>query len=111
MHARARDLVMACGGGRIYEIKTLRSNLAPEEGGGAFIRGGRIIEPVRYVVRGCVPHAPTYFHPVPDGKPERVVRQYTRLSSSKESLAMRDYRSAFESVLKSHDHSTVQTSV
>ena len=37
------------GGGRVYEIKTLRSNLAPEEGGGgAFIRGGRIIEQVRY---------------------------------------------------------------
>ena len=39
MHARARDLVMACGGGRIYEIKTLRSNLAPEEGGGVYSRG------------------------------------------------------------------------
>ena len=41
------------GGGRVYEIKTLRSNLAPEEGGGAFIRGGRIIEQVRY---WCVQH-------------------------------------------------------
>ena len=40
------------GGGRVYEIKTLRSNLAPEEGG-AFIRGGRIIEQVRYV---CTSH-------------------------------------------------------
>ena len=52
--SRTRDLVSARvytdqsrGGGRVYEIKTLRSNLAPEEGG-AFIRGGRIIEQVRY---------------------------------------------------------------
>ena len=34
-------------GGRVYEIKTLRSNLAPKKGG-AFIRGGCIIEQVRY---------------------------------------------------------------
>ena len=34
---------------RTHEIKTLRSNLAPEEGGGAFIRGGRMIEQVRYI--------------------------------------------------------------
>ena len=39
------------GGGRDYEIKTLRSNLVPEEGGGgAFIRGGRIIEQVWYMI-------------------------------------------------------------
>ena len=48
--SRTRDLVSA----RVYtnpsrggEIKTLRSNLAPKEGGGAFIRGGGIIEQVR----------------------------------------------------------------
>ena len=35
------------GGGRAYEIKTLRSNLAPEEGGGRLFEGGRIIEQVR----------------------------------------------------------------
>ena len=54
--SRTRDLVSARvytytdqsgGGGRVYEIKTLCSNLAHEEGGGAFIRGGRIIEQVR----------------------------------------------------------------
>ena len=28
------------GGGRVYEIKTLRSNLAPEEGGGRLFEGG-----------------------------------------------------------------------
>ena len=28
------------GGGRVYEIKTLRSNLAPEEGGGHLFEGG-----------------------------------------------------------------------
>ena len=35
-----RDLSQSVGG--VYEIKTLRNNLAPEEGGGggAFIRGG-----------------------------------------------------------------------
>ena len=48
--SRTRDLVSARvytytdqsggGGGRVYEIKTLRSNLAPEEGGG----GGRLFE-------------------------------------------------------------------
>ena len=27
------------GGGRVYEIKTLHSNVAPEEGGGAYSRG------------------------------------------------------------------------
>ena len=32
-------LVRAGGGGGVYEIKTLRSNLAPEEGGGRFSRG------------------------------------------------------------------------
>ena len=37
------------GGGRIYEIKPYAVyNLAPKEGG-AFIRGGRIIEQVRYM--------------------------------------------------------------
>ena len=36
------------GGGRVYEIRTLRSNLAPEEGG-AFIPGGRTIKQVRYI--------------------------------------------------------------
>ena len=34
-----RGLVRA-GGGRVYEIKTLRSNLAPEEGGGRSFEGG-----------------------------------------------------------------------
>ena len=47
--ARARDLVSArvyiygAGGGvggRVYEIKTLRSNLAPEEWGGHLFKGG-----------------------------------------------------------------------
>ena len=46
--SRARDLVSARGlvrvggggGGRVYEIKTLRSNLAPEEGGGRLFEGG-----------------------------------------------------------------------
>ena len=46
--ARARDLVIrnglvrAGGGGgeRVYEIKTLCSNLAPEEGGGRLFEGG-----------------------------------------------------------------------
>ena len=28
------------GGGRVYEIKTLHSNLAPEEGGGRLFDGG-----------------------------------------------------------------------
>ena len=28
------------GGGRVYEIKTLRSNLAPEEGEGHLFEGG-----------------------------------------------------------------------
>ena len=28
------------GGGRVDEIKTLRSNLAPEEGGGRLFEGG-----------------------------------------------------------------------
>ena len=28
------------GGGGVYEIKTLRSNLAPEEGGGRLFEGG-----------------------------------------------------------------------
>ena len=37
------------GGGRIYETKTLHSNLAPEEGGGRFFEGGHIIEQVRYM--------------------------------------------------------------
>ena len=37
------------GGGRVYEIKTLRSNLAPEEGGGRLFEGGvYIIEQERY---------------------------------------------------------------
>ena len=45
----ARDLVSARlvragggggGGGRVYEIKTLRSNLAPEEGRGRLFEGG-----------------------------------------------------------------------
>ena len=47
MHAcmlRVRDLVSArglvSGGGRVYEIKILRSNLAPEEGGGRLFEGG-----------------------------------------------------------------------
>ena len=49
MHVyRARDLVSTYirpsqserGGGGIYEIKTLRSNLAPEEGGGCLFEGG-----------------------------------------------------------------------
>ena len=43
-----RDLVSArvytytdqSRGGRVYEIKTLRSNLAPEEGGGRLFEGG-----------------------------------------------------------------------
>ena len=36
------------GGGRVYEIKTLRSNLAPEEGEGRLFEGGvYIIEQVR----------------------------------------------------------------
>ena len=46
--SRTRDLVSArvytytdqSRGGRVYEIKTLRSNLAPEEGGGVYSRGG-----------------------------------------------------------------------
>ena len=38
--------LVRAGGGRVYEIKTPRSNLAPEEGGGAFIRGGRMVEQV-----------------------------------------------------------------
>ena len=46
--ARAIDLVSARlvrgggggGGGRVYEIKTLRSNLAPEEGRGRLFEGG-----------------------------------------------------------------------
>ena len=43
VRARAR------GGGRVYEIKTLRSNLAPEEGGGRLFEGGvYIIEQERY---------------------------------------------------------------
>ena len=33
-------LVRAGGGGRVYEIKTLCSNLAPEEGGGHLFEGG-----------------------------------------------------------------------
>ena len=44
----ARDLVSARivraggggGGGRVYEIKTLLSNLAPEEGRGRLFEGG-----------------------------------------------------------------------
>ena len=35
-------------GGRVYEIKTLCSNLVPEEGGGCLFEGGRIIKQVRY---------------------------------------------------------------
>ena len=35
------------GGGACLRDKTLRSNLAPEEGR-VFIRGGRIIEQIRY---------------------------------------------------------------
>ena len=35
-----RGLVRAGGGGRVYEIKTLYSNLAPEEGGGHLFEGG-----------------------------------------------------------------------
>ena len=45
--SRTRDLVSARvytdqsrGGGRVYEIKTLRSNLAPEEGEGRLFEGG-----------------------------------------------------------------------
>ena len=61
MQACARDLVSAriyttCGGGRVYDVKTLRSNLAPEEGGGTFIRGGRIIEQVRYLRINTIYH-------------------------------------------------------
>ena len=45
--SRTRDLVSArvytytdqSRGGRVYEIKTLRSNLAHEEGGGVYSRG------------------------------------------------------------------------
>ena len=43
--SRTRDLVSArvytdqSRGGRVYEIKTLRSNLAPEEGGSVYSRG------------------------------------------------------------------------
>ena len=50
---RARDLLSACvytaywpsrsasgGGGRVYKIKILRSNLAPEEGEGRLFEGG-----------------------------------------------------------------------
>ena len=44
--SRTRDLVYkrtriraGGGGGCAYEIKTLRSNLAPEEGGGVYSRG------------------------------------------------------------------------
>ena len=51
--ARARSSISAYirpsqseRGGRVYEIKTLRSNLAPEEGGGRLFEGGRIIEQV-----------------------------------------------------------------
>ena len=36
---RIYGLVRA-GGGRVYEIKTLRSNLAPEEGEGLLFEGG-----------------------------------------------------------------------
>ena len=44
VRARARG-----GGGRVYEIKTLRSNLAPKEGGGRLFEGGvYIIEQERY---------------------------------------------------------------
>ena len=32
--------LVRAGGGRVYEIKTLRSNLAPEEGGGRLFEGG-----------------------------------------------------------------------
>ena len=56
--ARMRDLVSARvytawskwggGGGHVYEIKTLRSNLATEEGGRCFFRGGHIIVQVWY---------------------------------------------------------------
>ena len=47
--SRTRDLVSArrvyrstdqSRGGRVYEIKTLRSNLAPEEGEGRLFEGG-----------------------------------------------------------------------
>ena len=37
---RICGLVRVGGGGRVYEIKTLRSNLAPEEGGGRLFKGG-----------------------------------------------------------------------
>ena len=40
------DLSQSGGAGRVYEMK-LRSNLAPEEGGGIYSRG-RMIEQVRY---------------------------------------------------------------
>ena len=33
------DLSQSRGGGRVYEIKTLRCNLAPEEGGGRLFEG------------------------------------------------------------------------
>ena len=44
MQVCARDLVSAsvhttCGGGRVYDIKTLHSNLANREGGGVYSRG------------------------------------------------------------------------
>ena len=47
--SRTRDLAVSARvytytdqsrGGRVYEIKTLRSNLAPEEGGGRLFEGG-----------------------------------------------------------------------
>ena len=30
------------GGGRVYEIKTLHSNLAPKVGGGIYLRGAHV---------------------------------------------------------------------
>ena len=69
--SRTRDLVSARvytytdqsggggGGGRVYEIKTLRSNLAPEEGGGG---GGGVYSRGAYnrastVYQYCMVHA------------------------------------------------------
>ena len=50
LRSSKRTRIYALRGERVYDVKTLRSNLATEEGGGgAFIRGGRIIEQVRYL--------------------------------------------------------------
>ena len=40
LHPTFQVTVLRYGGGRVYEKKTLRSNLAPEEGGGCLFEGG-----------------------------------------------------------------------